>query len=230
MTCIAHNLETLGARIAAACQAVQRDPMEVKLLAASKSQAIPLIRSALQAGQTSFGENYLQEAEGKIAALPSLDWHFIGAVQSNKTRHIAEQFNWVHTLASNKVARRLSEQRNPALGKLQVLVQVNTSMEQTKSGVEPDKVAALIGSIRELPGIALRGLMTIPEATEDEGIQGARFAQLRELREALAAQFGLPEFDQLSMGMSRDYEVAIKEGATWLRIGTGIFGPRPIKR
>ena len=230
MTYISHNLETFSARIATVCQAVQRDPKEVKLLAASKSQDLSRIRAALEAGQISFGENYLQEAESKIVVLPSLDWHFIGAVQSNKTRHIAEQFNWVHTLASNKVAKRLSEQRSPALGKLQVLVQVNTSMEQTKSGIAPDKVAELIGSIKDLPGIALRGLMTIPEATEDEGIQGARFAQLRELRDDLAAQFGLPEFDQLSMGMSRDYAVAIKEGATWLRIGTGIFGQRQIRR
>ncbi len=229
MTSISHNLETLATRIAAVCRTAARNPGEVKLLAASKAQDTALIHVALKAGQTSFGENYLQEAEGKIATLPNLDWHFIGAVQSNKTRRIAEQFNWVHTLASNKVARRLSEQRNPALGRLQVLVQVNISMEKNKSGVAPDRVATLINSIRDLPGIALRGLMTIPQVTEDESLQRAIFAQLRELREDISAQFGLPEFDQLSMGMSHDYKSAIMEGATWLRIGTGIFGQRQPK-
>ncbi len=171
----------------------------------------------------------MQEAESKITALPNLDWHFIGAVQSNKTRQIANRFNWVHTLASGKVARRLSEQRNPELGSLQVLVQVNLSMEENKSGVAPDQASALVESVRGLPGIALRGLMTIPEATSDTALQHARFAQLRELRDTIAGQFGLAGFDQLSMGMSHDYETAIMEGATWVRIGTGIFGPRPPK-
>ncbi len=229
MAYISQNLDTIAARFSAICQKAGRNPEEVKLLAASKTRGINLIQAALHAGQTSFGESYLQEAESKITALPNLDWHFIGAIQSNKTRQIANQFNWVHTLASGKVARRLSEQRNPAMDRLQVLVQVNISMEENKSGIAPDQASALVETIRDLPGIALRGLMAIPEATSDTALQHARFAQLRVLREAIAAQFGLPGFDQLSMGMSQDYEAAIMEGATWVRIGTGIFGPRPPK-
>ena len=235
---IVQNLDTIAGRMRSACLKAGRDPADVRLLAVSKNRGPTAIHLAADAGHRHFGENYLQESERKIDALSALDWHFIGAVQSNKTRQIANRFSWVHTVASMKVARRLSNQREARLGKLQVLIQVNISGEANKAGVHPDELDALIAGLvrsrKDLPGIRLRGLMAIPEAVTSPAagassgldLPQARFAQLRTLQEDLIARYDLAGFNQLSMGMSQDYETAIMEGATWIRLGTAIFGPR----
>jgi pyridoxal phosphate enzyme (YggS family) len=197
---------------------------------------------AAAAGQRHFGENYLQEAVDKIArvkemapALPygdveadSLVWHFIGPLQSNKTRAVAEHFDWVHSVEREKVARRLSEQRPAQLPPLNVCIQVNVSGEQTKSGVTPEQALPLAAVIAGLPNLRLRGLMSIPEATDDISLQRQRFARLRSLLQQLnqARTASQPALDTLSMGMSADMEAAILEGATMVRIGTAIFGSR----
>jgi pyridoxal phosphate enzyme (YggS family) len=226
MATVKDNLRTVKARIASACAAAGRDPAGVNLLAVSKTHPTQAICDAWQAGQVHFGENYLQDALKKIEALPALDWHYIGAIQSNKTRLVANNFSWVHTVASEKVARRLSEQRETRLPALKVLIQVNISNEQTKSGVSAENLNQLYARIKDLQGLEFRGLMTIPAATSDPELQRTSFRLLRELREELQLRHDAPHFTDLSMGMSSDFETAILEGSTWIRVGTDIFGPR----
>jgi pyridoxal phosphate enzyme (YggS family) len=226
MTDIAERLESLRGEIARCCHEAGRRTSDVRLLAVSKTKPVADIRAAMAADQIDFGENYLQEAIPKISALKGPAWHFIGSIQSNKTREIAANFHWVHSIESEKVARRLSVQRDPDLGPLNMLIQVNISRETSKSGIAPEALQELVGSVCDLPGISLRGLMAIPAATHDPDRQRQQFAELRLLRDAVNEVFELPEFDQLSMGMTSDFPLAIQEGATWIRIGTAIFGPR----
>jgi PLP dependent protein len=211
MATIGENLQQIRARLAGA--------PGVTLLAVSKSQPAEAIRAAVAAGQKAFGENYVQEAIEKMNAAPGLEWHLIGPLQSNKTRLVAERFDWVQTVASEKIARRLSEQRPAALAPLNVLIQVNVSGETTKSGVRPEEVKSLSEKIRPLKGIRLRGLMAIPEPGADR----ARYRSVKTLYDSLKGEYG---FDTLSVGMSDDMDVAITEGSTMVRIGTAIFGAR----
>lgn len=243
-------------RIERATMAAGRPAGTVNLLAVSKTFSAERVRELAQAGQRAFGENYLQEALGKIAALAPqqsedlpadgplppgqllpgpLEWHFIGPIQSNKTRKIAEAFDWVHSVEQEKIARRLSDQRPTHLAPLNVCLQVNVSGEASKSGCAPRDVMALVDAVALLPGLVLRGLMAIPEPTDDPALQTRRFDQVRELflhaqnelrarpqsKEAAAA------FDTLSMGMSADLEAAIAAGATIVRVGSALFGERP---
>jgi pyridoxal phosphate enzyme (YggS family) len=227
MSTIAANLQAIRARIEAACNAAGRDARTVDLVAVSKTFAIDAIRDAARAGQRAFGENYAREGAEKIHALPDagLIWHYIGPIQSNKTGTIAQDFDWVHTVDREKIARRLSDAREAHRAPLQVCIQVNVSGEATKSGVPPDAVAELARQVRALPRLALRGLMAIPEPTTDTALIRRRFAQVREIKERLGREgFSL---DTLSMGMSADFEAAIAEGATLVRIGTAVFGERP---
>jgi pyridoxal phosphate enzyme (YggS family) len=220
MATIADNLQAVKLRIRRAAEAAGRDPESVRLLAVSKTHAAPLIASAADAGQQACGENYVQEAVEKMAQLPgSLEWHLIGPVQSNKTRLAAERFDWVHTVANEKIARRLSEQRPDARGPLNVLVQVNVSREDTKSGAVPEDLFGLVKNIAGMKQIRLRGLMAIPEP----GAPGERFREVRRFYDELKGEYA---FDTLSMGMSDDMELAIAEGSTLVRIGTAIFGAR----
>ena len=216
-------------RLARAEAACGRTAGSVKLLAVSKTRSADEIRALYQLGQRSFGENYLQDAQPKIEQLRdlSLSWHFIGRIQSNKTRPIAEQFDWVHSLASLKHARRLSEQRPPGLPPLNVCLQVNTSAEASKDGHSPEELSDLLDDYCQLPNLRVRGLMTIPAPAEGEA-QHRPFQLLRQLRDRLAS----PEhpLETLSMGMSGDLEAAVAEGATLVRIGTAIFGPRAYNR
>jgi pyridoxal phosphate enzyme (YggS family) len=223
MSTIADNISQVSARIAAAARQAQREPSQVGLLAVSKTKPATAIREAFAAGVRDFGENYLQEALSKqeeLADLP-LIWHFIGPIQSNKTRAIAEHFAWVHSVDRLKIAQRLSEQRPSTLAPLNVCIQVNVSGEASKSGCAPDDVQALATAIQALPNLHLRGLMAIPEPTDDPAAQDAAFARVRALQQDLQ----LP-LDTLSMGMSHDLEAAIAQGATWVRIGTALFGAR----
>ncbi len=226
MTTIAANLQAVKQRIAKACAAAGRAPESVALLAVSKTWAADDVGVAAASGQLAFGENYLQEAENKIDALADLglEWHFIGPLQSNKTRAVAEKFSWLHTVDRFKLAERLSTQRPPGLPPLQVCVQVNVSGESSKSGCAPEAAASLAREIAALPHLRLRGLMTIPEPTDDLTLLRSRFALLRQLRDRLNDE-GLA-LDTLSMGMSHDLETAILEGATIVRVGTAIFGER----
>ena len=226
MTTIASNLQAVRNMVTAAAIEAGRNPGEVMLLAVSKTFAAGMVREAYHAGQTCFAESYVQEALGKIAALQDLDikWHYIGPIQSNKTRAIAENFAWVHSVDRLKVAERLSEQRPAHLPPLQVCLQVNISREKTKSGVLPNEASALAHATAKLPGLTLRGLMAVPAPSNDPVAQRRPFAQLRKLRDDLNRQ-GL-ELDTLSMGMSHDSPAAIAEGATIVRIGTAIFGAR----
>ena len=213
-------------RIAEAARAAGREPGDIALLAVSKTFAAVEVRAAYAAGQKEFGENYVQEALEKIAALSDLHliWHFIGPIQSNKTRAIAEHFDWVHSVAREKIALRLAEARPPEREPLNICLQVNVSGEASKSGVAPDAVRALAEVVRALPRLRLRGLMAIPEPGGDIALQRRRCAGLRQLLGQLnEAGFGL---DTLSMGMSQDLEAAVMEGATIVRIGTAIFGER----
>ncbi|MCX7145407.1 MAG: YggS family pyridoxal phosphate-dependent enzyme [Sulfuritalea sp.] len=227
MTTIAANLQAVRARIAAACIAAGRPLESVRLLAVSKTWPAASIREAIAAGQLAFGENYVQEAIDKKAELaslrpdPDLEWHFIGPLQSNKTRLVAENFAWVHSVDRLKIAERLSAQRPPDMAPLQICLQVNVSGEASKSGCDPDQAAALARALATLPGLRLRGLMAIPEPSADPLRQRQQFAILRRLRDSLPM-----ELDTLSMGMSHDLEAAIMEGSTLLRIGTAIFGER----
>lgn len=229
MTAISERLQAMRRLIAEAEQAAGRPPGAVLLLAVSKAHSAEAIQEAWNAGQRAFGENYLQEALGKMQALIDLpiEWHFIGPIQSNKTRPIAAHFDWVHSVDRLKIAQRLSEARPDTLPPLNVCLQVNVSGESSKSGCAPEAVSALAREIATLPRIRLRGLMTIPEPTDDVALQRQQFRMLRELRDTLARE-GLV-LDTLSMGMSHDYAAAIAEGATLVRIGTAIFGPRPAK-
>lgn len=226
MTTICANLQAVRSRIAAAAQRAGRRREDIALLAVSKTVAAERIGEAVAAGQRAFGENYAQEGIGKIAALAALDleWHFIGPLQSNKTRPVAEHFDWVHSIERFKVAERLSVARGSGLPPLQVCVQVNVSGESSKSGVSPEEAASLAHAVAALPNLRLRGLMTIPEPSEDASLVRSRFAMLRQLRDRLNA--GGLALDTLSMGMSHDLEEAILEGATIVRVGTAIFGER----
>ncbi len=230
MATIGANLQAVKARIARAAQLAGRDAGTISLIAVSKTHSFEAIEEALSAGQRAFGENYLQEALEKMRQLASraeareIEWHMIGPLQSNKTRAVAENFAWVHSVEREKIAARLSEQRPAGLAPLNVLVQVNVSGEASKSGISPDEVAPLARRVASLPRLRLRGLMAIPEPTHDAMLQRARFRSLRELLERLRAEgFAL---DTLSMGMSDDMETAIAEGATMVRVGTAIFGVR----
>ena len=223
MSTIADNIAEVEARIRAAALAVQRDVTGIHLLAVSKTKPAAALREAYAAGIRDFGENYLQEARAKqveLADLP-LCWHFIGPIQSNKTRDIAEHFAWVHSVDRLKIAQRLSEQRPAELPPLNICIQVNVSGEASKSGCTPQDLPALATAINALPRLKLRGLMAIPEPTDDRAAQDAAFAAVRQLQESL--NMGL---DTLSMGMSHDLESAIAQGATWVRIGTALFGAR----
>ncbi|MFJ2381183.1 MULTISPECIES: YggS family pyridoxal phosphate-dependent enzyme [unclassified Pseudomonas] len=227
MSTIADNIAQVAERIRNACQAVQRDPHSVQLLAVSKTKPAAALREAHAAGLRDFGENYLQEALGKqqeLADLP-LSWHFIGPIQSNKTRAIAEHFDWVHSVDRLKIAQRLSEQRPAELPPLNICIQVNVSGEASKSGCAPADLPALASAIGALPRLQLRGLMAIPEPTEDRTAQDAAFAAVQRLNNDLRDSLKLP-LDTLSMGMSHDLEAAIAQGATWVRIGTALFGAR----
>lgn len=223
MSTIAENIAKVGERIRAAAQASGRDLDHIGLLAVSKTKPAAAVREAYAAGIRDFGENYLQEALEKQAELSELPliWHFIGPIQSNKTKPIAEHFAWVHSVDRLKIAQRLSEQRPTDLPPLNICLQVNVSAEDSKSGCAPAELAALALAVSQLPNLRLRGLMAIPEPTDDVAAQRAAFARLRELRD------GLPQpLDTLSMGMSHDLDAAIAEGATWVRIGTALFGAR----
>ncbi|MGY2223774.1 YggS family pyridoxal phosphate-dependent enzyme [Pseudomonas gingeri] len=223
MTTIADNIASVAARISAAALACGRDAADIHLLAVSKTKPAAAVREAHAAGLRDFGENYLQEALGKQAELTDLPlcWHFIGPIQSNKTRAIAEHFDWVHSVDRLKIAQRLSEQRPPGLAPLNICIQVNVSGEASKSGCAPADLPALVAAIGTLPNLVLRGLMAIPEPTEERAAQDAAFATVRTLQDSLH----LP-LDTLSMGMSHDLESAIAQGATWVRIGTALFGAR----
>jgi len=226
MSAIADNLQAVHARISNAAAAVGRSPESVRLLAVSKTWPLACILDAAEAGQRAFGENYVQEGIDKIAAVSgrNLEWHFIGALQSNKTKAVAEHFDWVHSIDRLKVAERLSAQRPAFLPALQVCVQVNVSGEASKSGCAPDQALALCRAVAALPGLQLRGLMAIPEPHADLAAQRIPFRKLRELSEQVRTA-GVP-LDTLSMGMSHDLEAAVAEGATIVRIGTAIFGER----
>ncbi len=234
MSAIPHNLQVVRERIAAAAHSVLRDPQTVALLAVSKTFGPGAVIEAALAGQHAFGENYLQEALDKMdavnpvfmAALPHqlLEWHFIGPIQSNKTRQIAARFDWVHSVEQEKTARRLSEQRPAHQAPLQICLQVNISGEASKSGVAIEAVPTLARAVAAMPRLQLRGLMAIPEPSDDTEQERKSFRQLRVLSEQLQAQ-GIP-LDTLSMGMSADMQAAIAEGATIVRVGTAIFGSR----
>ena len=229
MTTLEQRLGQVRQRIVQACVGAGRDPAGVSLLAVSKLQPAQAVRQALQAGQCAFGENYVQEALDKMAALADLrgliQWHLIGPLQSNKTRAVAEAFDWVHSVDRLKIAQRLSDQRPAGLPPLNVCLQVNTSGEDSKSGAQPDEVPQLAAAVAALPRLRLRGLMAIPEPAQGLQAQQAPHRALRLLQEALRRQ-GLV-LDTLSMGMSDDLEAAVAEGSTMVRVGTAIFGVRP---
>ncbi|MDY7562799.1 YggS family pyridoxal phosphate-dependent enzyme [Pseudomonas sp. 10B1] len=223
MSTIADNVSQVDERIRAAALVAQRDPSTIGLLAVSKTKPAAALREAFATGLRDFGENYLQEALSKqleLADLP-LCWHFIGPIQSNKTRAIAEHFAWVHSVDRLKIAQRLSEQRPAELPPLNICIQINVSGEASKSGCTPQDLPELAAAISALPRLKLRGLMAIPEPTDDIGAQNAAFAAVGRLKNSL----NLP-LDTLSMGMSHDLEAAIGQGATWVRIGTALFGAR----
>ena len=229
MSTIVERLTQVRLRIAEAAKAAGRDPATIQLLAVSKTHSTIDLEAALAAGQKAFGESYLQDALPKITAIGErAEWHFIGPIQSNKTRSIAEHFSWVHSVDRLKIAQRLSEQRPPELPPLNVCLQVNTSGENTKGGILPEDTEKLAAAVAALPRLRLRGLMTIPALEQDVRQQCQPFAQLRKLLEQLNTKgYAL---DTLSMGMSNDLEAAIAEGATLVRIGTAIFGPRSTHR
>jgi hypothetical protein len=224
MPSIAENLASIKAKINQSIE-ISNAHQEVKLVAVSKTQSIPALREAYAAGQTCFGENYLQEALNKQTELSDLriEWHFIGPIQSNKTQLIAKNFDWVHGVDRLKIAQRLSDARANQMP-LQICLQVNISGEDSKSGVHPDELPALAQEVMKLPNIKLRGLMTIPAPTEDKSIQRAQLIKMRSLLKQLN-QLG-HQLDTLSMGMSSDYMIAIEEGATMVRVGSAIFGAR----
>jgi pyridoxal phosphate enzyme (YggS family) len=226
MPSIAENIFRVGQQIAEAAQACGRAPGAVTLLAVSKTQSAATVREAYEAGQRDFGENYVQEALDKIGALPlpGLVWHFIGPLQSNKTRDIASHFDWVHSVDRLKIATRLNEQRPAGMAPLNVCIQVNISEEDSKSGVAMADVEALCEALQSLPNLRLRGLMAIPAPCEDPVAQRAVYAPLTALLRQLQARY--PGMDTLSIGMSADFAAAIAEGSTLVRVGTAIFGAR----
>ena len=223
---IADNLHAVVQRIAHACQQCDRPVDAVRLLAVSKTFGPEAVQAAFDAGQRTFGENYIQEAVEKITALQHLpiEWHCIGPIQSNKTRLVAEHFQWVHTVDRLKIAQRLSEQRPAHLPPLQVCIQVNVDGGPTKSGVAPQEAAALAAAVAALPRLRVRGIMCIPEPAPDFVAACAVFTRAKAVFDALAAQ-GLP-LDTLSMGMSGDLDAAIAGGSTMVRVGSAIFGAR----
>ena len=227
---IENRLSDVRQRIRSAEARYRRPPDSVTLIAVSKAQPASAILTAIAARQRAFGESYLQEAVAKIdtlaqhTATPDIQWHFIGPIQSNKTRPIAERFHWVHSIDRYRIAQRLNDQRPAALPPLNVCVQVNISGETGKSGVPAGETGPLAQAVAQLPRLRLRGLMCVPAATDDPGQQRGAFRQTRHLQERLIAE-GLP-LDTLSMGMSNDLEAAIAEGATLVRAGTAVFGPR----
>jgi pyridoxal phosphate enzyme (YggS family) len=223
------RLETVRARIEKAALQAGRPPQSIELLAVSKTRDAGAIAALADLGQRHFGESYLQEAVAKVEALGTrgLTWHFIGPLQSNKTRQVATHFHWVHSVDRLKLARRLSEQRPPDLAPLNICLQVNVSGEASKSGVAPEELPSLAAAVRQLPNLCLRGLMAIPAPTHDSDAQREPFRALRHMFESLNERgFNL---DTLSMGMSGDLEAAIAEGATIVRVGTALFGPRPVR-
>ena len=235
MTTIAHSLQQLHERIARACIAAGRERHSVALLAVSKTFGPDAVREAAHAGQYAFGENYLQEAVEKIALLRQdttlaqpLQWHCIGPVQSNKTRLVAEYFDWMHTVDRLKIAQRLSEQRPAHLPPLQVCIQVNMDGGMNKSGVSPDEALALAQAVATLPRLQLRGLMAIPEPAPEFHAQYAVHLAAKNLFEQIknSASAGLEQWDTLSLGMTADLEAAILAGSTLVRVGSGIFGYR----
>jgi len=223
---LACNLDTVRARIARAAATAGRDPAQIQLLAVSKGQAAERIRSASLLGLTDFGENYVAEAVPKMGQLASLGltWHFIGRIQANKTRMIASVFHWVHGVDREQVAQRLSDQRGHFLAPLNICLQVNVLGEASKAGVSPAELPALLDAVHGLPRLRLRGLMCMLPYGADTGLQREGFGRMRQLLEAAQAR-GIA-LDTLSMGMSADLEAAVAEGATLLRIGTALFGPR----
>ena len=223
---VTENLALIKDLLAFSAVEAHRKPDAVALLAVSKKQPVSSILAAVAAGQRDFGENFVKEGIEKINKTRgrNLTWHFIGHLQTNKTRLVAENFDWVHTIDKLKTASRLSEQRPKALGPLNVCLQVNVDDEESKSGVAPDAVPELAAAVAELPGLSLRGLMCLPAARSGFDAQRVPFARLRKMAESLSA-IGYPT-DTLSMGMSGDYRAAIFEGATIVRIGTAVFGPR----
>lgn len=228
MATIANNLQLVRNRIQAACAQTGRPADSVTLLAVSKTFPAVTVRDAFHAGQRCFGENYVQEALDKIAELADLraqiTWHLIGPLQSNKTRVVAEHFDWVQSVDRLKIAQRLSEQRPPPLPPLQVCIQVNTSGEDSKSGVAPGEALALAQAVATLPRLQLRGVMALPAPSPDPAVQAEALAQVRVVFEQLRAA-GLP-LDVLSMGMSADLEAAVAQGSTMVRVGTALFGQR----
>ena len=229
MDTISANLQAVRQRIANAARACGRNPAEVGLVAVSKTFGADAVAAAHVCGQLAFGENHAQEAVEKITALTdlNLEWHFIGPIQSNKTRLIAENFPWVHSIDRAKIAERLAAARPAVLAPLQVCLQINIGGENTKSGIAPGEALGLARTVAALPRLKLRGLMAIPPASADYAQQRRYFAQLRQLKDELVAA-GIA-LDTLSMGMSADLEAAIAEGATLVRVGTAIFGPRTVK-
>ena len=226
MASIAENISTVRTQITNAARAAGRPETAVRLLAVSKTQTVASVQEAYDAGQREFGENYVQEALEKIAALnlPEIIWHFIGPIQSNKTAEIATHFDWVQGVDRIKIANRLSAQRPAERGPLQVCVQVNLSLEDSKSGVALEDAAGLCEHIASLPGLCLRGLMAIPAPSTDPEQQRATFRPLARLFRELQGRY--PQMDTLSIGMSADFEAAIAEGSTLVRIGTALFGAR----
>lgn len=221
---VASNLRAVRARIHAAAVAAGRDPADVSLLAVGKAQPAIALQAAWDAGQRAFGENYLQEAVPHIDLLPAAEWHFIGRMQANKSRTLAERFAWVHTVDRVRIAQRLDAQRPTGAPPLNVCIQVNLDDDPAKGGVDADAASALADVVAGLPNLRLRGLMSVPRARTDAAGQRAAFAAVRQLYDALRDR-GVP-LDTLSIGMSADLEAAIAAGATLVRIGTDIFGPR----
>lgn len=223
---ITENLKQIQKNVTQLCLKYHRKPENVQLLAVSKTKPAESIRTAFNAGQTCFGENYLQEALSKIETLKALpiEWHFIGAIQSSKTRKLAQHFSWIHSVARVKIARRLSTQRPAGLAPLNICLQVNISEEASKSGFKTSEIESAVDDIITLPNICLRGLMTIPASTSELNEQRAIFAQLQAIQKTLQKKYA--QIDTLSMGMSSDMEAAIAQGSTLVRIGTAIFGAR----
>ncbi|MDD3018527.1 MAG: YggS family pyridoxal phosphate-dependent enzyme [Comamonas sp.] len=232
MTMIANQLRTVQAQIAAAAQFAGRVPASVRLLAVSKTFPAEAVRAAALAGQHDFGENYIQEGVEKIVALqampdlPALTWHCIGSIQSNKTRLVAEYFDWVHTVDRLKIAERLSQQRPAHLPPLQVCIQVNADGGATKAGCSPAEAAALAHQVAQLPRLQLRGVMSIPDPLPDAAAMLAVHRRVVALFEALRQQSGLEQLDTVSLGMTADLDSAIAAGSTMVRVGSGIFGAR----
>ncbi|MDQ6916350.1 MAG: YggS family pyridoxal phosphate-dependent enzyme [Pseudomonadota bacterium] len=223
--------QDIRSRIVAAAEAARRDPRSIRVLAVSKTFSVEAIRAVYAMGQRAFGENYVQEAQAKIAALvalPDLEWHLIGPLQGNKARAASRAFAWVETVDRREIAQRLSAARDAGQPPINLCIQVNISGETSKHGVVPSRALALAREVARLPGLALRGFMGIAQTVRDDGAVQAQFRLLRELYDA-GRQDGLA-FDTLSMGMSSDFELAIAEGATELRIGSALFGPRIAQR